>query len=355
MGWDSAPWRAWGFAVVLVVMAALPSYARADPTAPENRRPHIIFTIDVDRITESSALVNSTAHPRLVYTANDSGDGPYVYALDHEGRLVGTTTLSGVDPVDIEAMAAGTDGSLVVADIGDNAETRASVQVYRIPQPTRGNHKVSPDKVTLTYVGGPRNAESVLYDAAKGSILVVSKEVSAHVYTTPAAPFGGSSAVLRPVAVAPPFATDAALLPGGRQAVVRQYGAATVYEYPSWDLVTRFDLPAQKQGESISGVPGQAVVWVGSEGVDSPVWSVPLPPAPKPPEGPGTPTVSAPPTTGQPPTHSVPPTEGAIVAEGGAGEGHSVLAVSVSAAALVIVVGAVLLLSRTRRVSGSAR
>ena len=83
--------------------------------------PHVVFTIGSPQITESSSLAVSTVHPGLVYTTNDSGDDGTVYMLDRHGALVGRTTLAGADPLDVEAIAAADDGTLVVADIGDNA------------------------------------------------------------------------------------------------------------------------------------------------------------------------------------------------------------------------------------------
>lgn len=255
-------------------------YAK-DASAALRRTAHVVLRIDVPRIDESSSLAVSTEHPGLVYTMNDSGDGPFVYVLDDDGRLVGITTLRGVRAVDIEALSVARDGSLVVGDIGDNDGDRSSIQVYRISQPTAGFRTVTPDKVTLTYADGARNAESILYDAHSGRVLVVSKEIVARVYTTRAHVFAWSSAALRRLADAPTIATDASWLPADGGVVVRTYGHAFVYDYPSWKREADFTLPRQQQGESIANVPGRPeVVWVGSEGVDSPVWAVPLPKLP---------------------------------------------------------------------------
>ena len=70
-------------------------------------------------------------------------------------------------------MASGSDGSLIVGDVGDNDASRPSVQAYRIAQPGVGDSSVSPQKVTLTYSDGPHNAESILYDASTGTVYVV--------------------------------------------------------------------------------------------------------------------------------------------------------------------------------------
>jgi len=239
----------------------------------------VVFRIMSPQIVESSSLAVSTVDPRLVYTTNDSGDDGTVYALDaRTGTVVGRTTLAGFDLLDVEAIAAVSDGSLIVADIGDNDADHSTADLYRIDQPGRGDSAVTPDRVELTYVGGPRDAESVLYDARTGRAFVVSKLIAgARVYATPPNVFDLERAQLRPVAGAPALATDATFLPRGDFAVVRTYTEATVYAYPSWEEVTTFDLPSQPQGESITAPPTGSQVWIGSEGTHSRVLAVRLP------------------------------------------------------------------------------
>lgn len=54
------------------------------------------FTIEDPRITESSGLAASRAHPGIYWTHNDSDDGPYVYAVDSRtGKTVATITMKG--------------------------------------------------------------------------------------------------------------------------------------------------------------------------------------------------------------------------------------------------------------------
>jgi hypothetical protein len=332
-----------------MVLAAAPSYGGTVPAGEA----HIIFHINVDRITESSSLAVSTAHHGLVYTTNDSGDGPYVYVLNRSGQLVGTTTLSGVAPVDIEALSAAKDGSLVVADIGDNNGQRTSVPVYKIPQPTTGDHTVIPTKVSLTYTDGPRNAESVVYVPHSGRLIVVSKLLmGGRIYRTPPHAFSQPTATLSPVADAPMMSTDATLLPGHAAVVVRTYRDAVIYHYPGFTFWQDLDLPTQQMGESIAWVPGGKAVWVGSEGVNSPVWTVPLP------------ALAGPPAKDDPPVGTGAPQRsgdrGAATQEHASArqlpvtamtsdDQSSVMRLSSSAGALVVVVGAVVLLSRGRR------
>jgi hypothetical protein len=267
-----------GVALAIAVTTLLSSTATPAVGRPvaEDR---VVFTIKSPEITESSALAVSTVKPRLVYTINDSGDAANVYVLDWStGDLVGTTTLVGVEAIDIEGIATGTDGMLVVADIGDNKADHSSGSLHLIPQPSEGDHQVDSKSVTVTYVDGPRDAESVLYDADTGRVYVVSKQFGgAKVYRSPPDVFSKSSAVLEPVAPAPGLATDATFLPSGDVAVIRTYLGAVAYRFPSWKKITDFPLPSQPQGESITAPRHGNQVWVGSEGENSQVLAVPLP------------------------------------------------------------------------------
>ncbi len=327
----SAVSRAVAVAAVALGAAAAGSASHAGPDDSAHR----VFTIHSTEITESSSLVVSTTHEGLAYTANDSGDAATIYAVDTStGGVVGRTSLVGVETIDVEAMGGGADGSLVVADIGDNEAERDSVAVYRVEQPGRGIREVVFDGVELTYADGPRDAEAVLYDAASGRIFVVSKQTfDASIYATPRHVFGRDRAVLRPVAGVPSVVTDATFLPGDELAVVRTYVGAVVYRYPGWEAVTSVGLPPQQQGESIAAPPGGRVVWVGSEGLHSDVLAVQLPPLPPKPTTPETPS---PPARSETPTPTPTSAGGEVPSAAGDGWGTwgalgSVLGVGVAA------------------------
>jgi hypothetical protein len=257
-----------GAVVVAVTLPAGAAQARHD----------VVFRIQPSEVDESSSLVVSQTHRGLVYTANDSGDAATVYVLDdRSGELVGTTSIEGVDPLDIEAMTPGGDGSLVVADIGDNKAERPYATVYRIDEPRTGTHTVTADSVRLTYSTGPHNAEAIVYDSSSGRLYVVSKQFgAAHVYRSPPDAFAHRHVVVKPVAPAPMLATDAALLPGGDVAVIRTYFGAYFYTFPGWHPLAQRNLPNQRQGESVAA-PDRTTLWIGSEGEHSRVIAVRVP------------------------------------------------------------------------------
>jgi hypothetical protein len=257
-----------------------------------------------------------------------------------------------VDAVDIEALGGAPNGSLVVADIGDNSGERERVTVYRIRQPRAGDRTVTPKVLRLTYVDGPRDAESVLYDSKSGRVFVVSKEFGgAHFYRTGSDAFERGDAVLRPVAAAPPLATDATYLPGRDFVVVRGYGDATVFRVAGWKRVERFDLPAQEQGESIAAPRSGDVVWVGTEGDRSPVTEVSLPELPEPSDGgPATPGPTG--SSGSPGTageESAAGQEAATDADESRDQAVLVASWIGGAAAVGLVIVVLLLITRSRR------
>jgi hypothetical protein len=75
-----------------------------------------------------------------------------------------------------------------------------------------------------------------------------------------------------------PMATDGAFFPDGRHLIVRGYGSATVYDWPSLQPVGSFDLPRQPQGEGIA-VGADGSIYLSSEGPQAAVLRLTLPPA----------------------------------------------------------------------------
>ncbi len=266
-------------ATLLLLVLAVAGGPLPPPASAHTAAPRVMFTISSPMIIESSSLVVSTVHPGLVYTANDSGDSATIYVLSSAtGHLVGRTSLKGVNAIDFEAMAGGSDGSLVIGDVGDNNKNRDHVAVYKIRQPGRGRSWVRPQAVTLRYSNGPRDAESILFDARSGRVFIASKQFTgARIYRTPPSVFQRRHALLTPIRSAPIVATDATFIRSQHYVVIRTYFVARVYTFPGWHQVTSFVLPPEPQGESVAGPPGGRAIWVGSEGKRSKVIRVALP------------------------------------------------------------------------------
>jgi hypothetical protein len=244
----------------------------------------VAVRLEDPRIQESSGLALSRRHPAVLWTHNDSGGGPQLYAVGPDGRTLATLTLAGVEARDWEAMAAGRDDrgrpALFVGDIGDNQDLWPEVAVYRVAEPTRLRDATVPAvRYRLRYADGPRNAEALLVDPRSNRLYVATKESDGGgLYRAPARLRTDQVNLLHRVARVPPVITDGAFLPDGHGFVLRDYQGAYVYAAPG-RRVGELPLPLQYQGESLTVAADGRSVLVGSEGPDSEVWRVPLPPS----------------------------------------------------------------------------
>lgn len=264
-------------AVMLTAMTCAPA-AAAEPA------PRVVRHLSDPRIAESSSLVPSAVHPGVWWTSNDSGGSSRLYAVGKDGRTVATYTVGGAPERDWEAMAPARDAAgkpaVVVGDIGDNGAQRTNgILLHVVTEPARlTGGTLNGPQYRLRYEDGPHDAESLVVDAARHRLLVVTKELLGGAFFAAPWPLPtGQATVLHRVADAPALATDAALLPDGR-IVVRNYYDASVF---SADLepLGSFALPEQPQGESVAVAADGRSLLVGSEGADSAVWQVPMPAA----------------------------------------------------------------------------
>ncbi|MDF2739106.1 MAG: hypothetical protein K0S88_472 [Actinomycetia bacterium] len=253
-------------------------------SAQEVEGAEVALRLEDPRIYESSGLALSRRHPAVLWTHNDSGDEPRLYAVGSEGRTLATLTLAGVEARDWEALAAGRDDrgrpALFVGDIGDNQGVWPEVSVYRVPEPARLRDATVPAvRYRLRYADGSRDAEALLIDPRSNRLYVATKDVAGGaLYRAPSRLRTDQVNVLLRVAKVPPVVTDGAFTPNGQAFVLRDYQAAYVYAAPG-RRVGSLELPLQFQGESITVTADGRSVLAGSEGPASEVWRVPLPPS----------------------------------------------------------------------------
>ncbi|WP_234434089.1 WD40 repeat domain-containing protein [Streptomyces sp. NRRL F-5126] len=240
------------------------------------------FTIKDPRITESSGLAASHIHPGIYWTHNDSGDGPYVYAVDSRtGETVARITMRGVGtPRDVEAISVGPDDDVYVGDIGDNLNGAWDhVWIYRFHEPKHlGDQTVDATQFTVKYADGPRNAESLMVDPDTGRVYIASKnEDGGGLYEGPAHLTSSGTNIFRRIGDVP-WVTDGAFSPDGKQLVLRSYLGAYGYQWHDGHLGAKFsvDAPFQGQSESVTYTRDGKALMFGSEGKDSQVERVDL-------------------------------------------------------------------------------
>lgn len=148
-------------------------------------------------IFEASGLAASRRTPGFLFTHNDNSNDQRVFAVNANGDLRGTWSIANSttvrDPEDIAIGPGPIAGEtyLYLADIGDNANVRSEVAVYRALEPSVPETGVPivedlpADKIRLIYPDGPRDAETLLVDT-NGDMYVVAKRVTpGKVYRAP--------------------------------------------------------------------------------------------------------------------------------------------------------------------------
>lgn len=268
-------------AVAAGILAGALVVGVASPATSDARDGERVATITDERVPESSGLAASPSDPSLLYTVNDSDNTAAVYAIDAStGDVVGVTTIGGYTLGDTEALGVGSDGTMWVADIGDNGANRSDIALYAFPEPGRGDSTVTPTRYPLRYRSGPQDAETLLVGPKSRSIMVVSKGITGGtVYAAPRRLRADGPNVLRRVRRAHPpgLVTDGSFTPDGERVVLRTYGNAVVYDAATWDEAWAGDLPSQRQGESLTVEPDGESFLIGTEGLPSPILRIDMP------------------------------------------------------------------------------
>lgn len=234
-----------------------------------------------DDLHESSGAAASRTHAGIVWTHNDSGD-PLLHAVDADGRTVGRVRVAGAALEDWEDLALAPCPSggdcLFVADIGDNDGERASVTVYRIPEPAPGaSASARATALRLRYPDGAQDAEALFVLDGRIHIVTKGERGPVALYRAPADARG--EATLRRVAMLSADRVDrderitgADASADGRWVVLRTLREARLHSAAA--LVRgdgagahRIDLREldERQGEGIAFTPDGSIV-LTSEG-----------------------------------------------------------------------------------------
>jgi hypothetical protein len=261
-----------GLGVALVVHPALAASAATPSKAVVDR------VLTDPRIIESSGLARSGYSSTVLWTHNDSGDGPYLYAIGANGATVATYTVTGASHLDWEAMASARSGAtryIYVGDIGDNGKKRTSISVHRVVEPSvLKNGSLTPTSWVFTYPDGPHNAETLLVNPTTLRIYIVTKDAAGGaIYSAPATLSTTGVNHLTRLFAAPVTLSDGAFLDDGRF-VLRGYERAYLYKTMGGSP-TIFTMP--QPGESITPGFVAGTVFTGEEGKNSKVWRVTLP------------------------------------------------------------------------------
>lgn len=296
---------------VFVILAAAATGCGHVPSAPplDARSPYgqpvVVGHINSTEIDEASGLAASPCQPDVLWTLNDSGGGPFVYAIRPNGDLLATFRVPAIDNTDWEDIGSFKDSGgkcyLYIAEIGDNKVIRPEHAIYRIPEPTVSpgsepadrSHAAEtgePETTKFTYPDHNANAETLLIRPGSGEIYVVTKRLSgpAGVYKV-ASQFDGETrpatavAEISVPAVPNGLLTGGSVSPDGTRVVISDYVAAYEWVLPAgatafddiWKqpFVT-LDIGNREVGEAVSYSSDGRSIYSTSEGHRAPIYRV---------------------------------------------------------------------------------
>lgn len=262
-------------------------------------------TVVSEDIVEASGLATSLLDDGILWTHNDSGDSPRLFALGTDGSDLGQYAIE-TDNTDWEDIALGYDAilggpAIYVGDFGDNGEVRDHVAVLVVLEPT-----VDPEApveteltgistLTMVYPDGAHNAETLMVDPVTGDLYVVTKSTDgvSDVYRKPAPHEDGTETELELVAnltfgedplSGSERTTAGDFSPLGDRIAIRTYDHAYMWRRDQAYTVAHaladdpcdLGAPDEPQGEAFAFTrDGKGYVTL-SEGLNQPIYYTPL-------------------------------------------------------------------------------
>lgn len=99
-------------------------------------------TIRSEGVVESSGLVASRVRDDVLWTHNDSGSEPRIFAINTKGEAVQSVKVVGARSIDWEDIAVDDQGHLYIGDHGNNWNRRRDLTVYVVDEPAAGDTEV---------------------------------------------------------------------------------------------------------------------------------------------------------------------------------------------------------------------
>jgi hypothetical protein len=235
------------------------------------------------QLHETSGAALSRRHPGALWSMNDSGNDPELFAVDSAGRMIGRVGVRGATNRDWEDMAAGpcaggAGDCLYVAEIGDNGADFDEVTVYRVPEPALADDSTAAAEVFhARYPEGPRDAEA-FFVLPDGGAYVVTKGRRAPVelYRMPLDSSGVATMERVRVLGPPPHesadhVTGAGATPDGRWIAIRTYVGLGLWRREDLfgagrpAIATPVRALKEEQGEAVALGPGGRVLLTTEE------------------------------------------------------------------------------------------
>jgi hypothetical protein len=144
-----------------------------------------VGSITASKIDEASGVAVSRISDDLLWINNDSGNSASLYAVNSNGDHLVTLNIkkaSNNDWEDVASFIYQGKSYLLIADTGDNSESRKSYRLHIVEEPMI-SHQVNQPKLTrkpswsieFTYPDGPHDCEAVAVDIVQQKILLLTK------------------------------------------------------------------------------------------------------------------------------------------------------------------------------------
>ena len=240
-------------------------------------------------LRETSGVATGIRNPSLVWTHNDRGQGPVLYAVDRDGHVHARIELnqSNDDWEDVARGRCDLGACLYVAGTGDNEERREIISFYRLAEPeAEGDRRVEAERYRMVLPDGPRDIEA-MYVLPTDQIFFVTKgrnhPVTIYRYPSPLRSEGIVTLVevqrltAGPVAL-PSMVTGASATLDGGAVAIRTYQSLEFFDVAGGEELLergggRVDLRTLRelQGEGVGfGANGAIVLSSESVGGSSP-------------------------------------------------------------------------------------
>ncbi|CAG2534196.1 hypothetical protein MAR621_00992 [Maribacter dokdonensis] len=224
-------------------------------------------------LDENSGL--ATYGDSTVWVIEDGGNKDEIYQINLKGDILKSLKVKNGDNQDWEDLTTDKAGNLYIGDIGNNANKRKDLVIYKLPNPTiEPGDKIDAEKIKLHYPDQkdfPPKKEGLFYDSEAifhhdGKIFIVTKNRSkaftgeAHIYSVPdtkgtyEATLVGSFTPCKDWKICQITSID--ISAKGDRIVALSYGKLFIFTDFTWDDFTKgnmqeIDLGARSQLESV--------------------------------------------------------------------------------------------------------
>ena len=267
------------------------SYTATDSMGATPKDIRIVPLHAAPGLVENSAAAMSTAQAGVLFTINDSGNDPLLYAVDTTGRDRGLWRVLGATNVDWESAAVApcpdvaAASCVYIGDTGDNHARHPFRVIYRVAEPRASGERrsIGAQRLRYTYPDGPHDVEA-MYVAPSGDIVLITKRPSgsgggrlrpALVFTLPVSAWSArgtvSASLVDSLPIVPGSAplrliTDAALSPDSKHVAVRTYAQVYIFATLPSGLVDHRVAPSVCNIVALGEAQGEGVTWADSRG-----------------------------------------------------------------------------------------